>query len=228
MKHLVIGLGQVGTGVQKVLECDSHDPSSRLIAEGQYDVLHICYPYSDTFVQTVLEYKEHFYAKYVVIHSTIPIGTSTLCGAVHSPIRGVHPYLEQSIRVFYKYFGGKDADIMAEEFRKKGVKCVCTEKPETTELGKLVDTTTYGLNILIEKEIYRLCKKYDVNYDLAYTHMNDTYNKGYMDVGMPQFSKYNIKHIDGKIGGHCIIPNAELFDSWIADIIIEKNELYGE
>lgn len=227
MKHLVIGLGQVGTGVQKVLECEGHDPSSGVVAKGQFDVIHICFSYSDTFVSDTLAYKETFGAKYIVIHSTVPVGTSTKCGAVHSPIRGVHPYLESSIRVFYKYFGGKDADIMAEEFRAKGVKCVCTEKPETTELGKLVDTTTYGINILIEKEIYRLSQKYDVPFDITYTHMNDTYNKGYMDVGMPQFHKYNIKHMEGKIGGHCILQNAELFDSWIAEVIKEKNELYG-
>lgn len=227
MKHLVIGLGQVGTGVQKVLECDGHDPHQGVEALGKYDVIHICYSYSDTFITDTLSYQEKFCADYIVIHSTVPVGISSLCGAVHSPIRGVHPYLEHSIRVFYKYFGGKNADKMAEEFRKKGIKCVCTEKSETTELGKLVDTTTYGLNILIEKEIYRLCKQYDVDFDLAYTHMNDTYNKGYMDVGMPQFSKYNIKHMDGKIGGHCIMQNAELFDSWIAQVIKEKNELYG-
>lgn len=227
MKHLVIGLGQVGTGVQKVLECEGHDPSSGVVAKGQFDVIHICFSYSDTFVSDTIDYKETFGAKYIVIHSTVPVGTSTKCGAVHSPIRGVHPYLESSIRVFYKYFGGKDADVMAEEFRAKGVKCVCTEKPETTELGKLVDTTTYGINILIEKEIYRLSQKYDVPFDITYTHMNDTYNKGYMDVGMPQFHKYNIKHMEGKIGGHCILQNAELFDSWIAEVIKEKNELYG-
>lgn len=227
MKHLVIGLGQVGSGVQKVLECDGHDPSKGVVAEGQYDVIHICYSYSDMFVSDTLAYKEAFGAKYIVIHSTVPVGTSTKCGAVHSPIRGVHPYLEQSIRIFVKYFGGKDAGAMSDEFKKRGVKVFCVEKPETTELGKLLDTTCYGLNILIEKEMYRLAKKYDVPHDISYTHMNTTYNQGYIDVGMPQFSKYNIQHMDGKIGGHCIMQNAELFDSWIAEVIKEKNELYG-
>lgn len=227
MKHLVIGLGQVGEGVQKVLECEGHDPSHGKVAEGLFDVIHICFSYSDTFVSDTLAYKEAFGAKYIVIHSTVPVGTSTKCGAVHSPIRGVHPHLEESIRKFVKYFGGADADIMAMEFGKKGVKTTTTPKSETTELGKLVDTTTYGINILIEKEIYRLAKQYDVPFALAYTDMNDTYNQGYLDVGMPQFHKYNIQHMPGKIGGHCILQNAELFDSWIADVIKEKNELYG-
>ncbi len=227
MKHLVLGLGQVGTGIQKVLECDAHDPHAGIEATEQYDALHICYSYTDDFVRSVKDYKEKFGAKYVVIHSTVPVGTSTLCGAVHSPIRGVHPYLEPSIRTFVKYFGGKDAGPMSDEFKKRGVKVFCVEKPETTELGKLLDTTCYGLNILIEKEMHRLAKKYDVPHDITYTHMNTTYNEGYMEVGMPQFHKYNIQHMDGKIGGHCIMQNAELFDSWIADVIKEKNELYG-
>ena len=224
MKHCVIGLGQVGTGVQKVLECEGIDSNDVV---PQTDVIHICYSFSDTFVESVKEYKVKTGAKYAVIHSTVPVGTSTLCGAVHSPIRGVHPFLEKSIRVFVKYFGGKDAEIMAGEFRSRGIKCVCTEKPETTELGKLLDTSCYGLNILIEKEMYRLAQKYGVPHDISYTHMNDTYNQGYLDVGMPQFHKYNIQHMDGKIGGHCIMQNAELFDSWIADTLKEKNELYG-
>lgn len=227
MKHLIIGLGQVGTGVRAVLECDAFDKHTGVMATGQYDVIHICYSYSDDFVQSVKDYKEQFGAKYIVIHSTVPVGTSTRCGAVHSPIRGVHPYLEMSIRIFVKYFGGKDAEIMAKEFEAKNVNCVGTEKPETTELMKLVDTTTYGLNILIEKEIYKLSQKYGTDYDLVYNQANLSYNKGYMDVGMPQFSKYNIKHMDGKIGGHCIMPNVELFDSWIAEVVKEKNELYG-
>jgi hypothetical protein len=226
VKHLVIGLGQVGTGVQKVLECEAHDPHKGVVAEGQFDVIHICYSFSDSFVSDTLAYKEKFGAKYIVIHSTVPIGTSTLCGAVHSPIRGVHPHLEKSIRVFVKYFGGKDAGIMAREFEAKGVRCMCTEKSETTELGKLLDTSCYGLNILIEKEMYRLAKKYGVPHDISYTHMNDTYNKGYMDMGMPQFHKYNIMHMDGGVGGHCILENIVLMkdsgmDTWIADVMLE-------
>lgn len=227
MKHLIIGLGQVGTGVQKVLECDGHDIATNVIATGEYDVIHICYSFSDNFVQSVKDYKEQFKAKHVVIHSTVPVGTSTLCNATHSPIRGVHPHLEQSIRTFVKYFGGEEAEIMAQEFRDKGVTCTVTPKSETTELGKLLDTSCYGLNILIEKEMYRLAQKYGVPHAISYTDMNETYNKGYLDVGMPQFHKYNIKHMDGKIGGHCIMQNAELFESWIADVIKEKNELYG-
>lgn len=228
LTHCVVGLGQVGTGVQKVLECEAHDPFAGVKAEGQFDVLHICFSFSEDFIKIVNNYKEKFGAKYVVIHSTVPVGTSTLCNAVHSPIRGVHPYLEESIRTFVKYFGGSDAGVMSDEFKKRGVKVFCVEKPETTELGKLLDTTCYGLNILIEKEMYRLAEKYNIPHDISYTHMNTTYNEGYIDLGMPQFSKYNIRHMDGKIGGHCIMPNVELFDSWIADIIKEKNELYGD
>lgn len=227
MKHLIIGLGQVGSGVQKVLECEGHDPSRGIEAVGQFDVIHICFPFDETFTTKVNSYKEIYGADYVVIHSTVPVGTSSSCGAVHSPIRGVHPYLEQSIRTFVKYFGGKDAEIMAQEFRNKGVTCETTEKSETTELAKLVDTTTYGLNILIEKEIYELSKKFDTDYDLVYNRNNLTYNKGYTDLGSPQFSKYNIKHMDGKIGGHCIMQNAELLDSWLTQVLKDKNELYG-
>lgn len=217
MKHLVIGKGEVGTALQKILDCDAFDLGDE--NDEYYDVIHICFPYKELFEMSVLGYKREFDAKYVVIHSTVPVGTSASVEACHSPIRGVHPFLEEGIRTFTKYFGGKDADIMAEEFKKKGLDTVVIAKSETTELMKLVDTTTYGLNILIEKEIYRLCEEHGANFSMVYTNANQTYNDGYKKLGMPQYSKYILEHRDGKIGGHCINENAKLLKTWMNDLL---------
>jgi hypothetical protein len=218
-------MGQVGRGVSEVLGCpgiDREDPID------QADVIHICFPYNDEFEKYVSFYKQATRAEHVVIHSTVPVGTSKKLGAAHSPIRGVHPYLAESIKVFVKYFGGDGAVIVVKDFEEKGVTCKVLRDSDTCELLKLIDTTTYGLNILIEKEAARLCKKYDVPLESVYNDSNLTYNKGYNDLGMPEFSKYNIKHMDGKIGGHCIMQNAELLkDTWLTETLIEKNELYG-
>lgn len=228
MKHLVIGIGQIGTAIQSILKCDGYDPFLNKTATGQYDVLHICYPCTDKdeFAKAVRINKVQFNASLVVIHSTIPVGTTTTIGsyAVHSPIRGVHPHLEEGIRTFSKFFGGSRAKEASKCFEDMGIEVICTEKPETTELMKLVDTTTYGINILIEKEIYRLCKEYGVDFNIAYTEANKEYNRGYLLLGMPQYQKYILEHREGGIGGHCVMPNVELFNSWMCDLL----KIYGK
>ena len=220
-KHLVIGMGEVGKALQKILECDGFDVGDE--CDEFYDVIHICFPYGEGFEDSVRDYQVVFDTKYTVIHSTVPVGVSRSLGAIHSPVRGVHPHLEPSIRTFVKYFSGEGASLVAKDFTKQGMFCTVIEKQETTELMKLVDTTAYGLNILIEKEIHRLCRGLDVPFEDVYTDANNTYNTGYSLMGMPQFVKYNIEHRDGPIGGHCILPNVELFDSWMCDIVKEKN-----
>ena len=220
--NLVIGIGQIGTAIQAVLRCDGHDPMKGKEAKGHYDTIHVCIPYNKDFISEVEKYKKLFTPKHVVVHSTVPVGTCRKVGATHSPVRGVHPFLEPGVRKFVKYFGGGSPSVMT-DFQKSGITCVYTEKPETTELMKLVDTTAYGLNILIEKEIKRLCDANDVPFDMVYTHANMTYNHGYEKLGMPQFSKYVLKHMDGKVGGHCVGSNVDLFDSWMCDVFKEQN-----
>lgn len=222
ISNLVIGKGELGTALQRVLECDSYDLGDSF--NGTYDVIHICFPYSQHFYSYVREYQEKFKPKHTVIHSTVPVGTSRKLGAIHSPIRGVHPFLEEGIRTFPKHFGGENNEEVATLFRSKGIQTVTCASSEATELMKIVDTTSYGINILIEKEIYRLCEKYGVNFHHVYTLANSEYNKGYLTLGMPQFQKYKLEHRDGKIGGHCIMPNAEMLDSWMNDLLKEQNE----
>lgn len=222
MKNLIIGLGEIGTAMRSILECDGYDLGHEL--EGEYDIIHICFPYSSHFYSYVKDYQKKFNAKYTVIHATVPVGTSRKLGAIHSPVRGVHPHLEQSIRTFVKYFGGENTEAVSSVFLEKGIKVAVCDKPETTELMKIVDTTGYGVNILIEKEIYRLCEEYGVSFKDVYTEANRTYNEGYENIGMPQFKKYILEHKEGKIGGHCIMPNAELLDTWMNSLLKEKNK----
>lgn len=226
-KHIVVGCGQVGTAIRRVLGCGGYDlceggtftmsftqPTMELSTKvnviPRSDILHICFGYSDTFEESVRYYQELTGAKIKVIHSTVPIGTSAKLNAVHSPVRGKHPDLEDGVRTFTKFFGGLQAEQAAQIFREKGVSCVTTPKSETTEALKLFDTEQYRINILAEKAIYDFCKENGLDYDIVYTKANQTYNEGYSKLGMPQFSKYVLEHMEGEIGGHCVIPNAKL------------------
>lgn len=204
----MIGLGEIGTALQRVLQCDGIDKKDDA-PQSSYDVLHIAFPYSDTFVSDVATYQWRFSPVLVVIHSTVAIGTSRRCGAVYSPVRGKHPHLEKSLRTFVKYFGGADASEAAALFKHVCPVSVIDDQ-ESVEAMKLWDTEQYYRNIEIEKEIYAFCEERGLDFNVVYTHANKTYNTGYAALGMPHFTKYVLEHMPGEVGGHCLQPNRAL------------------
>lgn len=226
MSNLVIGLGQIGQGVQKVLGCDGID-KDQTAPQDNYYMLHICIPPVENFVEIVKNYQKKYHPDITVIHSTTPIGTSSKLGAVHSPVRGVHPNLEGGIRTFVKFFGGDEhkAKLAMHEFEKRGVSCSYAGKAENTEAGKLWSTTQYGAAIMLEKEIHAFCEEHGLDFEVVYTQFNQTYNDGYRKLGLPQYAKYVLKHVDGPIGGHCVASNVELFDSQTCTDIKNRNDL---
>jgi len=221
-RQLVIGLGEVGEAIQRILNCDGYDITGGPKPMGKYDVLHICIPWSQKFISIVKSYQKYLKKKgIVIIHSTVPVGTSKKLGAVHSPIRGIHPYLYDGIRTFVKYFGGRRAMEAARSFIDLDIECVILDSSDDTEALKLWDTTIYGANILLEKEIAEYCKKHKLSFYNVYTHPNETYNIGYQRLGYACYKKYVLQHIDGKIGGHCIVNNAKMLKSESAKRILD-------
>ena len=223
-KQIVLGLGEIGSAIRKILDCDGYDSKNgELNGSEQYDVIHVCFPYFPSFVETVMDYRKKLDARLVIVHSTVPIGTSLVLESVASPCRGVHPHLEEGIRTFVKFFGGKQAEEAAEYFSELGIPTLVDPDSRSVEAMKLWDTTIYGFNIALEKEIFDYCDRNGLNFDRVYTQANLTYNEGYEKLGMPQFKKYVLKHHKGKIGGHCVIPNCQLLDSWVAKYVESKN-----
>ena len=232
MKHLVIGLGEIGSALQKVFEADGHDPMrNRFAARPTCDMLHIAFPYSETFVEEVKKYQAQFQPKYTVIHSTVPLGTTKqIDNAVHSPVRGKHPRLYESLLVFVKFVGGPKAQEVADEFMKMNMSVRITENSADTEAMKLWDTAQYGWFILLEKAIYEYCEEHGLDFNVVYKEANETYNDGYAYLalpglpGLPKFTRPVLEHYPGKIGGHCVIANCHLLESEVAKEILEKND----
>ena len=209
MNFLTVGMGEVGSAIYKIV-------GGSYTSHGKYhwedvdkiDVINICIPYSKEFDRVINSYKKT--CPLVIVHSSVPVGTCDKLDVVHSPIRGVHPKLEEGIRTFVKYFGGRQAQQAAKIFTDLGIKSKIFRLARTTEAIKLWDTTQYGRLIMLEKEIYEWCKKNKVDFDAVYTKANQDYNEGYTKLNMPQVVRPWLKHIPGKIGGHCINENAKL------------------
>ena len=227
MKSLIIGRGEIGKSLYNVL-IKVYDTEIRDLEDLKIDnieVLHICFPYSKNFIKQVQEYKAEYKPRFTVIHSTVPVGTTRKCGAYHSPIRGIHPYLEKSLKIFVKYLAPKNKEL-ENYFNYAGIPIYPVSKPETTEAMKLYCTTIYGLNIIAEKEMYDFCKKNKLDYKIVYRMCNETYNCGYEKLGFPNFKKYVLEHKKGGIGGHCIVPNCKFLNTSIAKFIIKENKKY--
>lgn len=174
----------------------------------------------------VKSYKKEYSPDYAVIHSTVPVGTSRECSAIHSPVRGRHPDLSEGIETFVKFVGGEKADPVAEYFMRAGMKVQLCRKPETTELAKILSTSYYALCIEYVKEAERLCQKENVPFGEAFTLFQKTYNEGYKKLGDSEFQRPNLQPLQKKQGGHCTVPNLEFLDSDFADFIIQQNKKF--
>ena len=229
VKHVVIGLGEIGTALKTIFKADGVDPFKKIDAPlTHYDWLHIAFPYSDEFVKQVKEYQKRFTPKYTIIHSTVPMGISGLCNANHSPVRGVHPNLIDGILTFKKFVGGPDCWEIAKEFKHFRINCMCVRESRQTEALKLLDTTQYGVQIMINKQIHEFCKKNELDFNFVYTLANESYNEGYTKLFMPHVVRPHLKFMEGKIGGHCVLQNALLLQKYspiqLAKMILDFNE----
>lgn len=227
MMQVVLGMGEVGTAVAEVLHHQYGvipvDVDSKEVPEHTH-ALHVCYPWSDKFMDITRDYIEEYNPEVTVIHSTVPVGTSSALGACHSPIRGRHPHLTESLLTFVKFFGGENANKAAKIFYHCDVPVETVEKAETTEAGKLWELLMYGLAIAQQKEMYDWCEKNGADPSVAYKRFTETYNDGYIELGLPNVARPIIEQMPGKIGGHCIIENAPLIDNDFAELLLQLNE----
>lgn len=245
VRGLIIGAGQIGVSLFNVLKEAHKDTFIRDIEEPEEDckdveIVHICYPWFDNFVDVTEDYIEQYEPRYCVIHSTVPPRTTRKiqeevsgCVVIHSPINGIHPHLEDGIKTFTKYLGTVETengwpDIYEvwQYFWEARIKPLTVLGAETTELGKIILTTRYGIGILVEKNIYELCNAYNADFKVAYEEFSNDYSRGYCELGHPEYQLPVYKQMSGSLGGHCIAVNAELVSAWVTDLLRERNEWY--
>jgi hypothetical protein len=187
------------------------------------EVLHVCFPWSDLFVWQVRGYQRAHGAGLVVVHSTVPVGTCDPEGWVHSPVRGRHPDLVDSLLTFVKHFGGQRADEAAKLFEAAGCDVLTHERAADTEAAKLFELAAYGQAIAVEKAVHRYCAARGLDFAVVYSAFRESYNEGYIAMGCPEFVQPVLRHIPGPIGGHCIVPSMALLDHPLADLVVEAS-----
>jgi len=226
---LLLGCGEVGSAIKRLEEETKNNvsvidpkvsPESDTAFVGRlFDVTHVCIPFSEKFVGAVTDCVKTHPTGLVIIHSTTTVGTTTkikeaLPGTpvVHSFVRGVHPKLYEGLKTFEKPIGGDKMHALkaCEHLESIGMPPYWCGKAEASELGKILSTSYYGWCILFAKQAFKLCKKYDLDFDEVYKYPNEIYNVGYEKLGMNHVKRPVLYSPKGIIQGHCVTQNFEL------------------
>jgi len=224
----ILGYGEIGQSLATVYR--KHSNYDVLIKDLVQDdnlvnieCLNICIPYTSSFIKTVISQINYSKPNFVIIHSTIVPGTiskilkqTNVC-VVHSPVMGVHPNLYDGMMTFTKLIGTEDiksAEAVKKHIESLGINTQICFPASSTELGKMLSTTYYGLIIAWHGEMQKMCNEFGANFDDAVTRFNQVYNEGYIKLGKTNVVRpvlYPPK--DNKIGGHCVVPNTKLLKS---------------
>jgi len=223
MRSIVIGLGETGGPLRNVLDCDGYDKRWGELPDGSFDVLNICIPYHELFINDVVKYQKIFHPKLVIIHTTVPIGTtSEITNAVHSPILGMHDDMEASIRKYTKWIGGPKANEAAEYLREAGINCRTVATSEETEALKLICLAKYGMSIAFAKYTAELADTYGFS-------MADVieWDGNYNEHVLGRLRRPLIMPKEGKIGGHCVVQNTKLLNEQHPNPILQEILKHG-
>ncbi|MFH1849758.1 MAG: hypothetical protein ABH879_06245 [archaeon] len=233
---LVVGFGQIGKSVYSIVRDSGQynlykkDVEDLEISE-KIDIMHICIPFGDEFEAQAIGCINSYSPRLTIIESTVRPGTTqniyraTKKHIVHSPVRGRHPHLEGGLLKFVKFIGPatEEAGKLAKEYYQTlGLRVEVMGSPVNTELGKLLSTTYYAVNIAFHQDMDRICSHYGADFNEAVKRFNET---GTIDIEhkLPRPVMY-----PGFIGGHCLIPNINILkkdiNSAFLDAILDSNK----
>ncbi|ODS41508.1 MAG: hypothetical protein A7315_05910 [Candidatus Altiarchaeales archaeon WOR_SM1_79] len=232
---IVVGMGQVGSALSHLLKSGGMkvyelDVKWRDILS-DIDVMHICYGYSDEFVDITCGYMDKLDPNLTIVNSTVIPGTirkifeDTNRPIVFSPVRGQHNSLDKDLMRYTKWIASpkeEHALNAVNHFKTIGIKTLVTDNLENLELIKLLDTTHYGINIFYAQLANRICKEFNVNH------------KSLREFGKETQEFYGMRPdcFPGVIGGKCVMPNirllSKIYDHELWNLIETSNKLRKE
>lgn len=215
MKSLIIGKGQVGKSLHEVIWAyhETHIKDKEELELDGVEVLHLCFPYSENFIQIANEYIDKYKPLVTINHSSVSIGTTEqLKGDIcYSPIRGRHPNLVKGIKFFEKFVAVNNKnilDIVIKYFLDCGIVKV-SSFPTIRELEfcKLMSNIRYGYEICFMQEAERIAKKFNIELN-RFKIWELSYNDGYKILNESNMIRPIL--YSGVIGGHCIMQNLDI------------------
>ena len=244
-KDVVVGLGEIGSPLLKIFsryrKTVGYDINPKLMNLEEFNkaksletyFLHVCIPFTNKFVPSIVSIFNKFKPKCIVIHSTISPGTTKIIQSklpipiIYSATRGVHRRMLYDIKRYVKFYSieldAPNAILASSEYVKQMKKCgVKTKKmtnPITLELAKIiVDTSYYGWLINYAQLSNMIAIKHQVDYDEMWSFADEIH----------KLLGNRPKMFPGFIGGHCVIPNLDLIKHDTLNLIKEINSDYAK
>lgn len=192
------------------------------------DVLLIAIRYEEKFQEIIETYLKEYRPSSLCILTTCPPGTSEKFGlmACHSTTRGLHPHLISGLQTIKKHVGGGAAPELKQYFEAAGIPCEIHRKSRTTETLHILNNCHYGVNVLFAQEAYEICREAGVDYYdwMKYCESN---NDGYNSLGHKTKVRPILTPPGKKVGGHCLVPSAQLIPKEIRPKMIDMLAEYN-
>ena len=219
MNSVIVGMGEVGRALKEVLS--KHYDVSTVDKGGHAPpcgMLHIAFPYSDSFIDECLRYISESRPSYVVIHSSVPVGTTQAVSrksratVLHSPVRGKHPIMKTGLLTYTKYisYDGIYPSSVFSYFRSTDMSCEIVMDTRKTELMKLLELARYGTYIAFAKEQESICKHFGFKYTDIVTPYEESRTEGLMKLDMAWLSQPILYPFEDYVGGHCTVEDMEI------------------
>lgn len=239
---LVIGMGEIGSSLYEIVRGVYRQTEAYDIKWGEkslptdVDVVHICYPYSETFIEDTVNYMKETNSLLLLIESTVLPGTTYNIASelsskgmrthvVHSPVRGRKADGFKACLYGYTKFIGpveKVGGEMADDYYKSlGFKTRICRSPLETEFAKIINLSYFGIMLAWNQEMRRIAKKHNLNIDDILAFLETTTIESGFRFPRPVY--------DGEpIGGHCIIPGMKLLYEKYKSQLIEAAQNSNE
>ena len=244
-KDIVVGLGEIGLPIQKVLSKKSltlgYDINPKLMDKKKFDeygkhqtsFLHIAIPVTNKFLPNVMMLYKKFKPECIILHSTVSPGTTEKLQkklpipVIYSATRGVHKRMLKDLVRYTKFFAltksaprkNWAAKTFSKKFKLSKISTKQMSKPETLELAKILCDTSYlGWLINYAQLTNTIAIKHNVNYDEMWTFSDEIHE----ELGNRP------KMFPGFIGGHCVIPNLDLMQNQTLNLIKSINKQYSK
>lgn len=195
------------------------------------DLMLFAMRYSDHYVEDCKTYLEGRDPTHVCVLSTVPVGTTKAIrfDACHSTTRGMHPRLDESIKVIPKHVGGPFAPFLAGLFGASGIPIGgIHRRAETTELAHILNNSAYGANIALAREMDKICRAYGLDYTEVVMAYAKTNNEGFTALDQASKVRPILTPPGDKIGGHCVIMSANLIPEHLRGPILDRVAKYNE
>lgn len=242
----ILGYGEIGKAIAHICQDSGfktlvRDLTYDEIKDNKIGYLHVCIPEKNqtNFIKIVVNSIKEFRPILTIVNSSTTPGTVkkifklTDANIVHSPVIGIHPDLYLSIKKYFvKVIGpvnNSSKKLATSHFKKLKLKYTLYNSSNDSEAAKILDLVYYAWNIIYCKWVKEMCDKNSLNFNQVYTLQNRIYNNGYKKL-LPDVIRPVMFPVPGAIGGHCTIPDTEIFHKYspsrLTAYILNENRSY--